>query len=318
MSDSKEKIVTNSVETDQSFDCETDSDESDEESCATLKYIRERAYEEQAESDTDVEAEEMLIAQRNVQWSVLNKTWKPFLESLGNRWWGSTTNEEVHLHLVKPNVPLWCIVVTECLKDVSGGVCSVTLKTKQDRVSQYTILVRASGYFCMEMLSEHTSKTPTEALERILGNKWNTSNMLMKPKEIVTDRGYFSIMHVAEQMMYMTRLLGNAWWGVIPKGTNYTKMLGTYISELNRVKDARDRSSHSIGIHHANNITPGYLFEIITNKGGVFEVLFDRKGFQLLGMEMRFKEICSLVSYLEDEHLKFTTVKPRLHGLLHN
>lgn len=57
-------------------------------------------------------------------WPLLDRSWLSFVESLGDNWWGSVSEQQMTSFLNRPDVNAGAFAISENCGAVPGGVCS--------------------------------------------------------------------------------------------------------------------------------------------------------------------------------------------------
>lgn len=91
-----------------------------------------------------------------------DEQWHAFLEWLGERWWGLVSEKQITSYMnTRKNTSNTgdAVVITSCLDDTPGGLCSVTIKPKNGQLVRFETVHRGSSYACT-----HLSKVDFQVL----------------------------------------------------------------------------------------------------------------------------------------------------------
>ncbi|CAJ1061430.1 hypothetical protein D5F01_LYC24051 [Xyrichtys novacula] len=218
------------------------------------------------------------------RWTELQESWKSFVSWLGERWWGSVSEESVRTFMdTSERRRIRDIVVSACLGDTPGGVCSFTAKTESGLLS-FPLLIRQRCYVCAD-LAEGDFSCPIDMLRKLARETY--THLLPRPTTIPSNPQYFSLTRVVDDMCSVLDLLKSGWCDV---------------SQPHRIIEyLQNKEGPSVNpaalICCVDDDSPGYLFEIIDAKGKRLKVTFNKLGFTF-GSGLHFSGLISLLSHI--------------------
>jgi hypothetical protein len=226
-------------------------------------------------------------------WPLLNRSWLPLVEWLGERWWGSVSKEQLVSSLNRPEVTVGAIAITAYFGDMQGGVCSCMVKSTDNTLIPFDIHVTQGYYKCTEFL-DWDRGDPVQLITDVL--KAVPSGYLMaRPRDIPDEQNNWSGKCVVEGMREMIQLLEGAWWG---HSTGSSPMSSNHIEVIQDLKKMEDEyPKPAAAICYMDEEEYGYLFEIVTAKGQPYKVTFDKSGF-VLDTDIHFNSMTSLLDHM--------------------
>ncbi|XP_045072036.1 uncharacterized protein LOC123485190 [Coregonus clupeaformis] len=266
---------------------------------------RDNVYKEAVEDYFDVDdddVEDMVRAEEDakkhqqidlmLKWSILNRTWHSFLEWLGARWWGSVSADQISSFMGGRKIRFGDIVIAAHFGDMPGGVCSVTAKT-QNEVLTFHVAICGGSYICKDLV-EGDFSTPIDIIRHLV-DKLGEGRILRQHWTIPHNPDYFSVTHIAGQMCYMMKVLKDSWWGASYGNEVWSPHYREVIEHLR--KKGPMYENPAAAIHYMDDVSLGYLFDIVTAFGNRFKVTFDTFGFTV-GTRARFSDIAGVLSYI--------------------
>ncbi|CAJ1061410.1 uncharacterized protein LOC123485190 [Xyrichtys novacula] len=217
-------------------------------------------------------------------WTELQESWKSFVSWLGERWWGSVSEESVRTFMdTSERRRIGDIVVSARFGDMPGGVCSFTVKTESGLLS-FPLLIRQRCYVCADLV-EGDFSCPIDMLRKLARETY--THLLPRPTTIPSNPQYFSLTRVVDDMCSVLDLLKSGWCDV---------------SQPHRIIEyLQNKEGPSVNpaalICCVDDDSPGYLFEIIDAKGKRLKVTFNKLGFTF-GSGLHFSGLTSLLSHI--------------------
>lgn len=210
--------------------------------------------------------DERLTQERDLNWSLLNRSWHSFLERLGECWWDSVSEEQISSFMNTTKIRAGAIVIAAYFGDMPGGVCSVMVKT-ENAILTFAVFVRRGRYICNDLI-QGEFENPIDIINE-LARKLGTVYLLPRPREMLHNPKYISVTYIVEEMRDMLEELKGPWWGA-PSVKHLELKAVDYL---------------------------GYLLEIVSAKGLRFMLGFDKFGFTL-GTSARHTNIKSVLTYI--------------------
>ncbi|CAJ1083086.1 piggyBac transposable element-derived protein 4-like [Xyrichtys novacula] len=218
------------------------------------------------------------------RWTELEESWKSFVGWLGERWWGSVSEESVRTFMdSSERRRVGDIVVSACFGDTPGGVCSFTVKTESGLLS-LPLLIRRRRYVCAD-LAEGDFSCPIDMLRKLARETY--THLLPRPTTIPSDPQSFSLTRVVDDMWSVLELVKSGWCDV-----SRPHRIIQYLQN----KEGPSVTPAAL-ICCVDDDSPGYLFEIIDAKGKSLKVTFDKWGFTF-GSGLHFSGLTSLLSHI--------------------
>ncbi|CAJ1064637.1 hypothetical protein D5F01_LYC24051 [Xyrichtys novacula] len=218
------------------------------------------------------------------RWTELEESWKSFVGWLGERWWGSVSEESVRTFMdSSERRRVGDIVVSACFGDTPGGVCSFTVKTESGLLS-LPLLIRRRRYVCAD-LAEGDFSCPIDMLRKLARETY--THLLPRPTTIPSDPQSFSLTRVVDDMWSVLELVKSGWSDV-----SRPHRIIQYLQN----KEGPSVTPAAL-ICCVDDDSPGYLFEIIDAKGKSLKVTFDKWGFTF-GSGLHFSGLTSLLSHI--------------------
>lgn len=231
-------------------------------------------------------------------WPLLDRSWLSFVESLGDNWWGSVSEQQMTSFLNRPDVNAGAFAISENCGAVPGGVCSCMMKTDDYVIISFAIYVIGGRYKCTDFLKWEYSQ-PANIIEDMIA-KYPGGYLMARPRSIPGGQSEFPCIRVVEEMHTMIQSLKSAWWGLSfgqsPNGRSSGSCEHTAL--LNNLKSMQmEKSNPAAAICYMDEHCSGYLFDIVTGKGKGYKVMFDRSGFRC-GANLHFSNIRELMDYM--------------------
>ncbi len=101
------------------------------------------------------------------------------------------------------------LVISAPFADTPGGVCSVTVKTKNGVLS-FPVVIRKGHYTCSDLVQGDFSR-PIDIFRQLAAETY--TNLLPRPTTIPSSPHHFSLTHVVEDICFTIGILKGAWWG---------------------------------------------------------------------------------------------------------
>ncbi|CAJ1064646.1 uncharacterized protein LOC121561831 [Xyrichtys novacula] len=218
------------------------------------------------------------------RWTELEESWKSFVGWLGERWWGSVSEESVRTFMdSSERRRVGDIVVSACFGDTPGGVCSFTVKTESGLLP-LPLLIRRRRYVCAD-LAEGDFSCPIDILRKL--SRETYTHLLPRPTTIPSDPQSFSLTRVVDDMWSVLELVKSGWSDV-----SRPHRIIQYLQN----KEGPSVTPAAL-ICCVDDDSLGYLFEIIDAKGKSLKVTFDKWGFTF-GSGLHFSGLTSLLSHI--------------------
>ena len=256
---------------------------------------------------------------------MLNRHWSSFIGYLDDNWWGSVSEDHVSSFLSRPDVKIGAVVVAACWASVPGGLCSFAVKQTDTSIQTCNMVVQRGRCHCTDISTWERSH-PLQATDDLMESVEN-GHLIPKPQDVPEIPNVnVSVTGVVEEMRDMITSLEGAWWG-----TRY----GCYTSSPQHCKVLRDLQRMNVcdgnpaaaaAVCYRDKNEPGYLFDIVTAKGNVYDVNFDSSGFNLgtvtgiIGLlpnrsSLHFSNIRSLLQHMNTSVTFVTRPFPTLQEL---
>ncbi|CAJ1064643.1 hypothetical protein D5F01_LYC24051 [Xyrichtys novacula] len=240
-----------------------------------------REYDDYRSDAAELEVEGRFATCR---WTELEESWKSFVGWLGERWWGSVSEESVRTFMdSSERRRVRDIVVSACFGDTPGGVCSFTVKTESGLLS-LPLLIRRRRYVCTD-LAEGDFSCPINMLRKLARETY--THLLPRPTTIPSDPQSFSLTRVVDDMWSVLELVKSGWSDV-----SRPHRIIQYLQN----KEGPSVTPAAL-ICCVDDDSLGYLFEIIDAKGKSLKVTFDKWGFTF-GSGLHFSGLTSLLSHI--------------------
>jgi hypothetical protein len=231
-------------------------------------------------------------------WPLLDRSWLSFVESLGDHWWGSVSEEQMISFLNRPEVKVGAFAIADYRGAEPGGVCSCMMKTGDCDIISFAIYVTGGRYKCTDFLEWEYSQ-PAKIIEEMIAN-YPGGYLMARPRAIPGGQSKGTCIRVVEEMHTMIQLLKSAWWGLSlgqsPNGRSPGSSEHTAL--LNSLKSMQSENFNpAAAVCYMDEHRSGYLFDIVTGKGKVYKIMFHGSGFRC-GTNLHFYTIGELIDYM--------------------
>ena len=211
-------------------------------------------------------------------WPLLNRSWLPLLESLGEKWWGSVSEEQLISYLNRPDVTVGAIAIAAYVGDMPGGVCSGMVKSPDNSLIPFAIYITRGYYKCTDFV-DWDSGDPAAMIEDVI-KAVPEGYLMARPGDIPDGPNNSAGTLAVEGMRYMKQQLKHAWWGLLTGSSPGSYKHIEVIQDLQKMEE--EHPNPAAAICHMDDNDIGYLFELVTANGNSYKVTFDKYGFVLV------------------------------------
>ncbi|KAI4792909.1 hypothetical protein KUCAC02_033104 [Chaenocephalus aceratus] len=258
-------------------------------------------------SEEEASEEEASEEQALGTWITLERSWYPFLEWLGDRWWDYVSKRRIESFLAGTDVEIGAVVVSAYRGTRSGAVCSITVKNHSG-LSRCSLILQRGYYRCTEVMI-WPSVYPVRTIEKLV-EKVERGHLVSRPGWIRVGPHGCPGTRVVEEMRHTIEFMQGAWWGPSNRGSHRRKTLYELFvlrrrgaPEENPAGAVWDMECWDVGYPAArvwdmDEGEQGYLFEIVSGKGEQYTVTFNGSGFRLgKGPGVHFSTIVDLLNH---------------------
>ena len=218
---------------------------------------------------------------RRGNWPLLNRSWDSLLTWLDRRWWGSVSRAQIVSFLNRCEIGAGAIVVADCFYSTVGGLCSVTVKTR-DGIVECAVVLQRGAYRCPRFTQLEFSD-PVELMRELIvevKDEFGEARVSAKPPDVRHDRdpALVSVTDVAEDMRDLIVSLKGGWWGYLNGSSPMSPDHLELIADLGRVRHSR---IPAVAVCHVDAPELGYLFEVATAQGQTYKITFGTSGYRV-------------------------------------